>query len=215
MKKLIIFPILLLIIPSIALAGFSVDGITDPASVDGVDTPASVDGIDSDYVAESLQADLPASKDNQTAVEFGRYLGNLMVAGRFLAPGNITLTGIDVQVSSKTLSPTQTVTCYLYSRTGDTASTDVPNSSVAQALATVSMSTASAGGYLEFDFTGYSLSNGVGYWAVFVSSTNDSTNYINLRYDGSDAQSTLKDQAGASWDSVDISSQLYLKIWGY
>lgn len=45
----LIFLFLFLLVPCIAFAGFSVDGVTDPASVDGVTNPASVDGVTSDY----------------------------------------------------------------------------------------------------------------------------------------------------------------------
>lgn len=43
---------LILLLPSLAWAGFSVSGITDPASVAGIAEPASVAGIDSDYSAD-------------------------------------------------------------------------------------------------------------------------------------------------------------------
>ena len=39
--------IILLLFPCLAWSGFSVDGVTDPASVDGVASPASVDGVSS------------------------------------------------------------------------------------------------------------------------------------------------------------------------
>ena len=45
--------IILLLFPCLAWAGFSVDGVTDPASVDGVAEPASVGGVDSDYGGET------------------------------------------------------------------------------------------------------------------------------------------------------------------
>lgn len=41
--------VILLLFPCLSWAGFSVDGVTDPASVDGVSEPASVDGVDSNY----------------------------------------------------------------------------------------------------------------------------------------------------------------------
>jgi len=44
MKKWIF---ILLLFPCLAWSGFSVDGVTDPASVDGVASPASVDGVSS------------------------------------------------------------------------------------------------------------------------------------------------------------------------
>ena len=46
MKKLIF---LILLISSVAFAGFQVDGVTDPAKVDGVTEPAGVDGVASSY----------------------------------------------------------------------------------------------------------------------------------------------------------------------
>ena len=45
--------ILFLLFPALAWGGFSVDGVTDPASVDGVAEPASVDGVTSDYAVSS------------------------------------------------------------------------------------------------------------------------------------------------------------------
>jgi len=45
--------ILFLLFPALAWGGFSVDGVTDPASVDGVVEPASVDGVTSDYTVSS------------------------------------------------------------------------------------------------------------------------------------------------------------------
>lgn len=44
MRKL--WLLLLLLIPALSLAAFSVDGIDNPASVDGIDNPAAMDGID-------------------------------------------------------------------------------------------------------------------------------------------------------------------------
>ena len=45
--------IILLLFPCLAWAGFSVDGVADPASVDGVTEPASVDGVSPDYTADA------------------------------------------------------------------------------------------------------------------------------------------------------------------
>jgi len=41
--------LILLLLPCLAWGGFTVDGVTDPASVDGVAEPAGIDGVASDY----------------------------------------------------------------------------------------------------------------------------------------------------------------------
>lgn len=55
--------LLFLLLPSIAFAGFAVDGVTDPAKVDGVAEPASVDGVASDYAVADYCASCDAVAD--------------------------------------------------------------------------------------------------------------------------------------------------------
>ena len=94
MRKLIF---LLLLLPSIALAGFLVDGVTDPASVDGVATPASVDGVASDYCLSEYD---PSPTDDASRY-FSRYSGEEYMGMIYNPDSNQCICAVDFMLGER------------------------------------------------------------------------------------------------------------------
>lgn len=210
MKWILVF----LLIPSVACAGFVVDGVTNPATVDGVSEPAGVGGVTSDYsTTYTEQQDWPSTKTTPTAQPLGSAEDRRVVAGRFTASSAYTATQFGVYIHSITGSPTFTVTMKLYSKTSDSGFEDTPNSLLATSTATFDSSTVVVDTYAVAPFEGYSLSNGEDYWLTLTCSGHDASNYISVRYDSDGTGSRLmrSDDDPISWVNIDTSAELYVK----
>jgi len=165
-------------------------------------------------VGYTEQQDLPGTKDADASTTLGNASnGTWYVAGRFTASSSYTCTKIEVYVSVVTGSPTQTLTGYIYSKTGANYWDDVPNALLETSTNTIDSTTISASTYITFLFTGEALTNAEQYWAVFKTSAYDDDNNISLRYDSSDVQRVMRSVTPISWSNTDNSSALHIKAY--
>lgn len=169
--------------------------------------------IGSGSTGYNLEQDLPATKDNSWDYNVVDDASNTYFGGRFVASSSYTLTKIEFYVPSIQGTPNQTLKCYIYSKTGDTPSTDQPNALLATATNTIDASTVAGDSWIAFTFAGLSLTNASGYWVV-IKGEWAGVSYIKIRVDYSDAQCVLKAPADMSaWSAGDTSSQMYLRLY--
>jgi hypothetical protein len=160
------------------------------------------------------QQDLPSTKDSATSGPIGDDPNRLFVAGRYVATA-IDLRQIAVTVHSSVGTPDANYTARIYTKTGDSAWADVPNSQTgSDSINTVSAVGLAADAEMVFQFAIIPTS-AIGYWVVIVSSKYDALNYLTLRYDSSDNQRVMHGASGASWINKDSTSALYIKTYTY
>ncbi len=125
----------------------------------------------------------------------GNTSGNTNKAGRHTAAGSYTIKKIEVRVTESG-SPTQTITAYLYTSTGDPYNT--PDTLTDTSNETLDASTLSGITEVAFTFgTGLTVSNGTRFWVRLGASAVDGSNYIVWKQESGDRVCYSSD--GSSW----------------
>lgn len=197
-----------LLFPCLAWAGFSVDGVTDPASVDGATEPASVDSVDSDYGDDCGITDSQETPD--TSGFLGYNADYQYVETDFIADGTGTYPVKTVYVSLLDVgSPSNTITLALCTDSGGNPD------SCTNADGTLDGSTTTGTlAWYKFNFsTGYNLTNGTTYHIRLYASAVSTSNYHKWGYcTSASGREIRRSSDGSSWTSWGSDNQGNFKL---